>query len=66
VNKQNVVTVRFTDVESAKLQDMAMKRGVTTCSFLRELVKNARVEPKRIVTWSIASGVEMNAQQAIG
>lgn len=66
MNKQNVVTVRFTDTESIKLQDMAAKRGVTTCSFLRELVKNARVEPKKVVTWSIASTVEMNTQQAIG
>jgi hypothetical protein len=64
MNRQNVVSVRFTDTEVEKLKDLAQKRGVCEGFLLRELVVNARTEPKKVVTWSISSTVEMAQQKA--
>lgn len=58
INRQNIVSVRFTDTEIAKLQDLAQKRGISEGLLLRELVKNAQIEPREITTWSVASHVQ--------
>jgi hypothetical protein len=63
INRQNIVSVRFTGTEIAKLQDLAQKRGISEGLLLRELVRNARIEPKEIITWSIASHVEKPMMQ---
>ena len=59
MNKQCVVAIRFTDNEIAKLKDMAEKRGVSEAQLLRELVRNATAEPKKVIVWSISSHIDL-------
>lgn len=63
MNRQNVVAVRFTDTEAAKLADLAAKRGVSEGLLLRELVRNARADVQKVITWSVTSCIETAGQQ---
>jgi hypothetical protein len=59
VNRQNVVTVRFRNAEVAKLRDLARKRGVSEGLLLRELIANAKCEPRVVKTWAISTDVQL-------
>jgi len=66
MNKQNVVAVRFTDTEAAKLADLAEKRGIAPSLLLREMVRNAKADAQKAIIWSVTSHIETAAQHAQG